>query len=84
VSAYESEAVAKLRQLSAPASLSSDWQTMLAGLQKLAKATGQLGVYAKEKNVAAGEKLLASSKVTREQLLVIAGRDGFSHCGRAD
>lgn len=84
VSAYENEAVSKLRQLSAPASIATDWQTMLAGLQQLAKATGQLGVYAKAKNVTAAEKLLASSKTTREQLLAIAARDGFTNCGRND
>jgi hypothetical protein len=84
VAAYEREAVAKLRKLSAPASLANDWQSMLTGLQNLAQATAQLGVYAKEKNIAAAEKIVASSKVTREQLLVIATRDGFADCGRAD
>jgi hypothetical protein len=84
VSTYENEAVAKLRQLTAPASIATDWQSMLAGLRQLAKATGQLGTYAKEKNVTAAEKLLASTKGTREQLLTIATRDGFANCGRND
>jgi ABC-type Fe3+-hydroxamate transport system substrate-binding protein len=84
VSTYENEAVAKLRKLTAPTSIATDWQSMLAGLQQLAKATGQLGAYAKEKNVTAAEKLLTSTKATREQLLTIATRDGFANCGRAD
>jgi hypothetical protein len=84
VSAYENEAVAKLRRLSAPASIAKDWQTMLSGLQQLADATQQLGVYAKHKQAAAAEKLIAKSKNTRSQLLAIASRDGFANCGRND
>jgi hypothetical protein len=84
VSAYESEAVSKLRRLKAPASLTTDWQTMLTGLQQLANATAQIGSYARSKDVPAAEKVIASSKRTREQLRVIAGRDGFKNCGHAD
>jgi hypothetical protein len=84
VSAYEKEAVAKLRKLNAPASIASDWQTLLSGLQQLAHATSQVGVYAEHKDVAAAEKLLASSKTTRTQLQAIASRDGFKNCGRND
>lgn len=84
VAAYESQGIAKLRKLNAPASLAHDWQSMLAGLQKLANDTAQLGAYAKEKDLAEAERLLASSKSTRKQLLVIAVRDGFTNCGRAD
>jgi hypothetical protein len=84
VGKYESEGVAKLRALSAPASIASDWQTMLGGLEQLAKATTKLGVYAKQKNVAGAEALISSTKATREQLLTIATRDGFASCGRND
>jgi hypothetical protein len=84
VGKYESEAVSKLRALSAPASIASEWQTMLSGLEQLAKATTQLGVYAKQKNVAGAEGLISSTKATREQLLAIATRDGFASCGRND
>jgi hypothetical protein len=84
VGAYESQAVAKLRTLTAPASVASEWQTMLAGLDHLAKATAQLGVYAKEKNATGAEKLLTGTKATREQLLEIATRLGFTSCGRND
>jgi hypothetical protein len=84
VAAYESEAVSKLRQLRAPAFLARDWQSMLAGLQRLANDTALLGKYAKKKNVAAVQRVLAGSRSTRTQLLAIANRDGFVNCGRHD
>jgi hypothetical protein len=81
---YESQVVSRLRQLNAPASLAGDWKSMLAGLQQLANDTVRLGAYAKEKNVTGGEKLIASSKNTRRQILTIAIRDGLGPCGRAN
>ncbi len=84
LAAYEREAVSKLGRLNAPTSLAHDWQSMLAGLQRLANDTAQLGAYAKEKNVKQAEKLTSGSESTRKQLLAIAGRDGFKNCGYAD
>ena len=84
VAAAEKQAVAKLRELKAPASLEHDWQTLLAGLQTLARATAKLTAYAKENNPQGAKELVAGTQSTRTQLLAIATRDGFTNCGRND
>jgi len=82
LAANEHQAVARLRTLTAPPSLSKDWQEILAGMQQLANNTGKLGVYARSKNVKGLEKVLASSQQLRLQLINVGTRDGFAHCGR--
>jgi hypothetical protein len=82
VAAYETQAVAQLRTIPAPASLAGDWNEMLAGLQQLANDTALLGKAAKTNNVKQGEAVVASSRKTRQRLTQIATRDGFTYCGR--
>ncbi len=81
---YEHQAIAKLSALKAPSSLSKDWQTLLEGMQQLANYTAQLAVEAKAKNAQLGEETIARSRELRKQLIAIAARDGFEHCGRVD
>ncbi len=82
LSRFQHEAVAKLSALKAPSSMSKDWQTMLKGLQQLANYTAQIGFVAKAKKAAFGEKLIATSRELQKQLIALAKRDGFQHCGR--
>jgi hypothetical protein len=79
---YQHEAVAKLTALKVPSSIAKDWQTMLSGLQQLANYTAQLGLVAKANKPAFGEKLIATSRELQKQLIALAKRDGFQHCGR--
>ena len=82
VAVYEHQAIDRLSSLKPPAALSSDWQQMLAGMQKLADYAARLGPYARSHNVKGIRALDADGKRIREQLTVIATRDGFTYCGR--
>jgi len=84
VAAAEHQAVAKLSKLKAPASIASDWRTLLTGLQQLASATAKLGTDASENNPQSARELVASTQPTRKNLEAIAARDGFANCGRND
>jgi hypothetical protein len=84
LAASQSRAVSQLRELSPPATLAKDWQSMLAALQQLATDTARIGAYAKEKNVKALEKVVRTGGGTRRRLASIATRDGLAPCARAN
>jgi len=83
VAALEIETVDRLRTLKAPNALSNDWQQLLVGMQKLAEDNQKLGAAAKAKNATAVQRVDGEGQQVRQQLTVIATRDGFTYCGRA-
>ena len=80
--AYEHDAVLRLSALRAPASMTREWQRMLAGMDRLASDTTRLGADAKSKNVKGGEALLVNSQRVHQELTALAARAGFTYCGR--
>ncbi len=82
VAAEEHHAIAQLRALKAPASLSTDWRQLLAGMEVLANDASQIGEHAKAHDYAAIVSLTASGRKIREGLIPIAVQGGFTYCGR--
>jgi hypothetical protein len=80
----QSQSVSQLRELTPPASLAHDWQSLLAGLQRLAEGTAKIGANAKKKDLPAVEQAVSAGNATRSQLLNLASHDGFGTCGRAN
>jgi hypothetical protein len=80
--AYERQAVDRLRTLTVPASLTHDWQEMLAGIQQLANENTELASNAKSKNIKGVQLVSSRSAKERQQLAALATRDGFTYCGR--
>jgi hypothetical protein len=82
VASDEQQAVAKLRTLTPPSSLSGDWRTLLTGMQQLAGDAAQIGAGAKAQNFSEVKSITDSGRQLRQQLTASATRDGFAYCGR--
>jgi hypothetical protein len=82
VAADEQRAVVKLRALTPPSSLSSDWHVLLTGMQQLANDATEIGTDAKAGKYDDVTSITASGRKLREGLTAIAVRDGFTYCGR--
>lgn len=82
VAVDEHQAIARLQALKPPASLSTDWRQMLAGIEVLANDATQIGEHARAHDYKAIVSLTASGRKVRETLIPIASRDGFTYCGR--
>lgn len=82
ISAYQHHEVHVLSALTQSGSKNADWHTMLAGMEHLANDTSQLAADARAKNIKAVRSLVASGHTIQHELAVIAGRDGFTYCGR--
>jgi hypothetical protein len=82
VAVDEHHAIVRLRALEAPASLASDWQKLLTGMEQLANDAAATGTDAKAGNYKDVTSITASGRKLREQLAAIATRDGFTYCGR--
>lgn len=82
VAVDEHQAIARLRSLKAPSSLSTDWQKLLSGMEQLANDATAIGNDAKAGKYTDITALTASGRKLREQLTAIATRDGFTYCGR--
>jgi hypothetical protein len=78
----EQQAVARLRTLSAPSSLSADWQQVLTGMQQLAEDTTKIAADAKVGNLKHVEAVTASGRKLRQKLTTLAAHFGFVYCGR--
>jgi hypothetical protein len=76
----EQEALKQLAKLSAPASLSRDWQQILAGRRTLATQLLALVQDAKHDDVRAMQALSAQKKRVHGTLRAVATRDGFRDC----
>jgi hypothetical protein len=81
VAADERRAVVRLRAIEAPASLASDWQKLLTGIEQLATDATAIGTDAKAGEYKDVTSLTASGRKLREGLTEIATRDGFTYCG---
>jgi len=81
IAADEQQAIVRLRALQAPTALAGDWRTMLAGMQRLATETRELGTLAKSGNTAEAKKVTEGGRQIRKSLATIAARDGFQYCG---
>jgi hypothetical protein len=82
VASDERQAVVRLRTLTPPSSLSSDWHVLLTGMQQLASDATQVAADAKANEFKDAETVTSSGRHLREQLTAIAARDGFTYCGR--
>jgi hypothetical protein len=82
VAKFEHEAIVRLRTLKPAASMSSDWQKLLVGMEQLADDATQIGVRAKANDYKGVVSLNTSGRKVREQITTIATRDGFTYCGR--
>jgi hypothetical protein len=82
LAAYEQEAVVQLSKLTAPATIASDWKTIVTAAGTLAQNTAKLGEYAKANNLTAARALVSTSKKVQQQMLAVAKRDGFKDCSR--
>lgn len=77
---YEQEGLAKLSKLIPPASMASDWKTIMADAQTLADKVGKLTEYVKSKDFKDGRSVIAEIDRVQQRTTVIAKRDGFKDC----
>lgn len=83
LSSYEMHALDKLRKLTPPASLSSDWNAIVTGIHTIAVNTAKIGRYTQANEPAAAHAVLVSSVTVERQVNSLAARDGFKECSRA-
>lgn len=79
----ERKGAAELRALRAPASMASDWNTIVTSARAIAEDTAKLGRYAKENNLKAAAPLFSADRQSQQRALAVAARDGFKQCSRA-
>jgi hypothetical protein len=80
--AFERSAIAELRKLTPPSELAPTWRKILAGTELLAEHAGKLGTEASAKNLKAVEVLIHEDQKSEKELIPIAAKAGFKHCGR--
>lgn len=80
--AYERTAIAELRALTVPASLTADWRKILAGTELLAANTAKLDADAKSGNLKDVATLTQQDEKSQRELVAVATAAGFAHCGR--
>jgi hypothetical protein len=80
--AFERNTLAKLRTLTPPSEIAPAWQRILAGAELLAEHAGKLGAAASAKNLKAVEILVKEDQQSEKELIPIATKAGFKHCGR--
>jgi hypothetical protein len=80
--AFERDAIAELRKLTPPQEVASSWRKILAGAELLAEHAEKLGEAAGAKNLKAVETLSKEDEQSEKELIPIATKAGFKHCGR--
>jgi hypothetical protein len=82
VTAYERAAVIELRKLVPPATLASDWEQIVKGVEILASDAMSIGRYARihQLETPAGHAVLVASGRHGIREAAIARRDGFVNC----
>jgi hypothetical protein len=80
--AFERNTLAELRKLTPPSELATAWQKILAGAELLTERAGKLGASASAKNLKAVEALIKEDQTIEKELIPIATKAGFKHCGR--
>jgi hypothetical protein len=78
----ERTAVTELSKLTPPASMSQDWNQIIAARKTLIEELTKLGEDAAAGNTKAEESLFTSSATVQRQLAAAAQRSGFKHCGQ--
>lgn len=81
IAVYEQDAVERLRALKPSAAQSRDWKKLLAGIEQLAGDTHQIAVAAKAKDYNGVTRIVNDGRALRQELSVIAARNGFKYCG---
>jgi hypothetical protein len=82
VAVDEHKVIVHLHALKAPASVATDWQKLLAGMEVLANDATQIGEHAKAHEYKAIVSLTSSGRKVREELTTLANHEGFTYCGR--
>jgi hypothetical protein len=70
----------KLSPSSSPASLRSDWETIVRSLDTLATNTARVGTYAQQNDLVSARPLIAETNNARLRILTVAERSGFTGC----
>jgi hypothetical protein len=83
LAANEQIEVRELSKLSAPASLSTDWKTIIAGHRTMATDSVRLAQYAREGKLQTAGALITAGQSAEQQVIAIAARDGFKDCARS-
>jgi hypothetical protein len=78
---YERKAIAEMRKLKPPTTLSADWQKLLVGAQERANNTVQIYTLAKARNLEGAQAVILHSRPAEQRLAVLARHDGFTRCG---
>jgi hypothetical protein len=78
----EQTGVDELRSLRAPASMVSDWNTILDNAQTVVNDTAKLGQLAKENKLNQAASLFTADQQNEQHALAIAARDGFKECSK--
>jgi hypothetical protein len=84
IAAEEQRAAYALGTLRQSGSQTNDWQTMLLDMRTLANKDTQLAAAAAAKNIGAINRIVTGGLQVQRKLTVIAERDGFAYCGRAN
>jgi hypothetical protein len=79
--AFERNTLAELRKLTPPSEIAAPWEKILAGAELLADHASKLGEAASDKNLKAVEALVAEDQRSEKELIPIATKAGFKHCG---
>lgn len=80
--AFEYNTLLELRKLTPPSEIASTWRKILAEAELLSDNAGKLGTAATAKNLKAVELLIHKDQKSEKELLPLAIKAGFKHCGR--
>ncbi len=80
--AFEHHAIIELRKLTPPSELAPKWRRIVAGAELLDVNAGRLGTAATAKNLKAVEVLIHEDQKSEKELIPLAAKAGFKHCGR--
>ena len=81
---FEQKLATELNSLIPPASLLSDWRTVILNAQTLANDTAKIGEYAGsgQLSTAAAHTVLVGRTTAEHQSILIATRDGITECNK--
>ena len=81
--AYEQTGLAKLRKLSPPADLATDWNQILTAVSTLVADSTKYAQASKAKNPGAASSVSESYDSIKRPAVAVAMRDGLTECGLA-
>jgi cell division septum initiation protein DivIVA len=83
VASYQRTMYDELIKLTPPASLASDWKSILGYARILAETTSKLSSYGQNDHTAAAQPLYTEFAAARRELHYVAARAGFATCAHA-